>query len=79
MAGEELHILDVTDLENPLAGVPDFWLCEGREPVVLNYDDNGGFTGPTLFAASREFLIREESPCAAYRSTALALPVPFAE
>ncbi|MGW7028165.1 DUF6879 family protein [Streptomyces xanthophaeus] len=78
-AGEEFHILDITDRENPLFGVPDFWLFDSREPVVLNYDDNGAFTGPTFFAAPRELLIPEESPYAGYRDTALASSVPFTE
>lgn len=36
-AGEEFHILDTTVRPNPLEGVPDFWLFDGREPVVLNF------------------------------------------
>ncbi|MFJ4549166.1 DUF6879 family protein [Streptomyces sp. NPDC088817] len=78
-AGEEFHILDTTDRPNPLEGVPDFWLFDGREPVVLNYDENGAFTGPTFVPAPGALPTGEESEYATYRSVALAMSVPFTE
>ncbi|AOP49999.1 DUF6879 family protein [Streptomyces lydicus] len=79
MAGEEFHILDTTDRPNPLEGVPDFWLFDGREPVVLNYDENGAFTGPTFVPAPGALPTGEQSEYATYRSVALAMSVPFTE
>ncbi|MFD9823177.1 DUF6879 family protein [Streptomyces violascens] len=78
-AGEEFHILDVTDRPNPLQGVSAFWLFDGREPVILNYDENGAFTGPTFVPAATPLPTGEEFEYATYRSVALAMSVPFTE
>ncbi|MGW7429628.1 DUF6879 family protein [Streptomyces sp. NPDC054861] len=78
-AGEEFHILDTTDRPNPLEGVPDFWLFDGREPVVLNYDENGAFTGPTFVPAQVALPTGDEFEYATHRSVALAMSVPLAE
>ncbi|MEV7050903.1 DUF6879 family protein [Streptomyces anulatus] len=78
-AGEEVHILDTTDCPNPLEGAPDFWLFDGREPVVLNYDENGSFTGPTFIPAESALPTGEQFEYATYRRVALAMSVPFTE
>jgi hypothetical protein len=78
-AGEEFFILDTTDRSNPLEGVPDFWLFDGREPVVLKYDEAGAFLGPTFLPAKDALPAGTEFEFATYRSVALAQSVPFSE
>ncbi|GLW58598.1 DUF6879 family protein [Kitasatospora phosalacinea] len=72
-AGEEFFILDVTERENPLQGVPDFWLFDDEAVAVMNYDDSGGYLGADFHGGDRvpEF--------AAHRDAALAHAVPFAD
>ncbi|WAL74871.1 hypothetical protein OU787_27205 [Kitasatospora sp. YST-16] len=72
-AGEEFFILDTTERENPLRGVPDFWLFDGEEVAVMNYDGAGGYLGADFYGGDRapEF--------EAYRDAALAQAVPFAD
>jgi hypothetical protein len=72
-AGEEFFILDTTEQPNPLPEAPDFWLFDERTPAVMHYDATGAFTGPEILGPDRaaEFV--------AYRDTALAHAVPFAE
>jgi hypothetical protein len=41
LAGEEIRILDVSDRANPLEGVQDFWIFDGTEVVLMNYDPDG--------------------------------------
>lgn len=64
--GEEFFILDTTDQQNPLEGVPDFWLFDSLVTAILKYDDARAFLGAEVLEGerSREF--------AAYRETALA-------
>ncbi|WP_329175177.1 DUF6879 family protein [Streptomyces sp. NBC_01477] len=66
--GEEFFILDVTDRENPLGGVPDFWMFDETTPVVMRYDGTGAFVGPEFLPVERaaEFI--------AYRDAAMAHP-----
>ncbi|MFJ4844176.1 MULTISPECIES: DUF6879 family protein [unclassified Streptomyces] len=78
-AGEEFFILDTTDRPNPLEGVPDFWLFDGCEPVVLNYDKAGAFLGPTFLPAKDELPTEAEFEFATHRDIALAQSVPFPE
>ncbi|WP_030542474.1 DUF6879 family protein [Streptomyces albus] len=76
-AGEEFFILDTTDRPNPLAGAPDFWLFDGRDPVVLNYDEAGAFLGPAFRPATEASAGEVESEFTTYRKVALAQSVPF--
>ncbi|MCX5075078.1 DUF6879 family protein [Streptomyces sp. NPDC054949] len=71
--GEEFFILDTTEQPNPLEGVPDFWLMDGRTPGVMNYAEDGSFLGGEILPEERagEFT--------AYRDTALTHAVPFPE
>ncbi|MGE7437851.1 DUF6879 family protein [Kitasatospora sp. NPDC001175] len=40
-AGEDIRILDVTDRENPLPGVQDFWIFDRDTVVLMNYESDG--------------------------------------
>ncbi|MCZ4607255.1 hypothetical protein O3S80_26535 [Streptomyces sp. Lzd4kr] len=40
-AGEDIRIMDVTDRENPLADVQDFWMFDKKEVVLMNYQEDG--------------------------------------
>ncbi|MCX4549922.1 hypothetical protein OG204_17090 [Streptomyces sp. NBC_01387] len=74
MAGEEFYILDVTDRPNPLPeGVHDFWLFDSVVPAPMRYAEGGTFAGAEILPRARaaEFV--------AYRDTALAHAVPFAD
>ncbi|MFI5616511.1 DUF6879 family protein [Streptomyces sp. NPDC051567] len=72
-AGEEFFILDTTGQENPLEGVPDFWLYDNATVSVMHYDGSAAFTGSEILPEDRasEFI--------AYRDKALSLAVPFSE
>ncbi len=72
-AGEEFFILDTTEQEDPVAGVPDFWMFDEETVSVMRYDDSSAFVGSDVLPADRavEFV--------AYRDTALAHARPFAE
>ncbi|MFE2291057.1 DUF6879 family protein [Streptomyces sp. NPDC059452] len=72
-AGEEFFILDVTEHPDPLGGVGDFWLFDSRTAAPMRYTPDGEFAGADVLPDDRA----EEY--AAYRDTALAHAVPFAE
>ncbi|WP_052848719.1 DUF6879 family protein [Streptomyces avicenniae] len=71
-AGEEFHILDVTDRPDPLEGVGDFWLFDQRIAASMEYRE-GVMTGCTVLADDevRDFLN--------WRDIALSGAVPFSE
>ncbi|MFJ9429322.1 DUF6879 family protein [Streptomyces sp. NPDC101490] len=71
--GEEFFILDTTDRSDPLHGVPDFWLFDGATAAVMRYGEDGSFTGSDVLTDARSPEFR------AYRDTALANAVPFAD
>ncbi|WP_435185452.1 DUF6879 family protein [Streptomyces sp. bgisy126] len=71
--GEEFFILDTTGRSNPLQGVPDFWLFDGAVPAVMNYSEDGSFTGVEVLTDDRSPEFR------AHRDTALASAVPFSD
>ncbi|WP_053681270.1 DUF6879 family protein [Streptomyces sp. WM4235] len=72
-AGEEFFILDTTNQENPIADAPDFWLFDERVIGAMNYDAEGKYLGA-------DFLGEDQlSRFLAYRDTAMAQAVPFAE
>ncbi|MEU9193882.1 DUF6879 family protein [Streptomyces hundungensis] len=47
-AGEEFFILDVTNRENPVSGIPDFWMFDETRVVSMNYRKDGKFLGAEL-------------------------------
>ncbi|NYI05697.1 hypothetical protein FHU37_002640 [Allostreptomyces psammosilenae] len=72
-AGEEVRILDLTDMENP--GIPqqDFWMFDDSSVVLMHYREDGT-------QISRELLT--DPDLAKYREwkdLAVSLSVPFAE
>ncbi|MER5634043.1 DUF6879 family protein [Streptomyces nitrosporeus] len=72
-AGEEFFILDTTDQENPIPEAPDFWLFDERSIGSMSYDGEGKYLGT-------DFLEEDQIPrFLAYRDTAMAQAVPFAE
>ncbi|NRQ30522.1 hypothetical protein HII36_01505 [Nonomuraea sp. NN258] len=72
-AGEDIRILDVTDVENPVSGVQDFWLFDDSRVVLMHYLEDGTQSG-------RELLEQiDPAPFVEYKHRALALSVPFLE
>ncbi|WP_405916275.1 DUF6879 family protein [Streptomyces sp. NBC_00728] len=71
-AGEQIRILDVTDRQNPLAGVQDFWIFDHAEVVLMNYHSDGR-------QISREVFEGDVSPFIEYQRIAVAESVPFEE
>ncbi|MFJ7773673.1 DUF6879 family protein [Streptomyces yangpuensis] len=72
LAGEEIRILDVTNRENPLRGVQDFWLFDRAEVVLMNYYADGR-------QISREVFEGDVSPFVEYQRIAVSESVPFEE
>ncbi|MFJ9694088.1 DUF6879 family protein [Kitasatospora sp. NPDC101183] len=71
-AGEDIRIMDVTDRPNPLAGVPDFWMFDKREVVLMNYLPDGTQIDRTVFDGDVGRFIE-------YQRIAIAESVPFEE
>ncbi|MFG2113313.1 DUF6879 family protein [Streptomyces sp. NPDC048718] len=71
-AGDDIRILDVTDRPNPLQGIPDFWMFDCREAVLMRYEEDGA-------QISREVFEGDVSPFIEYQRIAVAESVPFAE
>ncbi|MGW5767760.1 DUF6879 family protein [Streptomyces longwoodensis] len=72
LAGEDIRILDVTDRENPLQGVQDFWLFDRATVVLMHYEEDGT-------QISRELFQGDPSPYIEYQRIARAESVPFQE
>lgn len=72
IAGERIRILDVTGRENPLEGVPDFWIFDNTEVVLMNYHSDGR-------QINREVYEGDIAPFTEYRQIAIAESVPFEE
>ncbi|MFJ3928028.1 DUF6879 family protein [Streptomyces sp. NPDC090022] len=72
LAGEEIRILDVTNRENPLRGIQDFWLFDRSEVVLMNYYADGR-------QISREAFEGDVSPFIEYQRIAVSESVPFEE
>ncbi|MHC5261289.1 DUF6879 family protein [Streptomyces sp. UC4497] len=72
LAGEQIRILDVTDRENPLAGVQDFWMFDHAEVVLMNYHPDGE-------QINREVFEGDVTPYIEYQRIAVAESVPFEE
>ncbi|GAQ54647.1 hypothetical protein a10_04461 [Streptomyces acidiscabies] len=49
LAGEQIRILDVTDRDNPLAGVQDFWMFDRTEVVLMHYEADGAQISHEIF------------------------------
>jgi hypothetical protein len=71
-AGDDIRILDVTDRENPLVGVQDFWMFDRSTVVLMNYQPDGT-------QISRELYEGDVTPFLEYQGIALAESVPFEE
>ncbi|GAA4692417.1 DUF6879 family protein [Streptomyces youssoufiensis] len=71
-AGEDIRIMDVTDRDNPLAGVQDFWMFDSSEVVLMHYEADGT-------QISREVYEGDVTPFLEYQRVALAESVPFEE
>lgn len=65
-AGEEFFILDTTGQDDPVAGVPDFWMFDEKTVSVMRYDESGAFMRSDVLPADRT------AEYVAYRDTALA-------
>ncbi|MBT2450455.1 hypothetical protein J7F03_25940 [Streptomyces sp. ISL-43] len=72
LAGEQIRILDVTNRENPLRGIQDFWLFDHSEVVLMNYYADGR-------QISREVFEGDVSPFVEYQRIAVSESVPFEE
>ncbi|WP_031516671.1 DUF6879 family protein [Streptomyces sp. NRRL F-5123] len=71
-AGDDIRILDVTDRENPLDGVQDFWIFDGQHVVLMNYAADGT-------QIDRELIDADPEPYLEYQRIAVAESVPFQE
>jgi hypothetical protein len=71
-AGEEIRILDVTNRENPLPKVQDFWMFDRTRVVLMHYGDDGT-------QISRELYEGDPAPFVEYQRIAVAESVPFSE
>ncbi|WP_024759959.1 DUF6879 family protein [Streptomyces exfoliatus] len=72
LAGEDIRILDVTERENPLPEVGDFWMFDGSTVVLMHYADDGR-------QISRELYEGDPAPFIAWQRVAVAESVPFLE
>lgn len=71
-AGEEVRIMDVTDRENPLQGIQDFWMFDKSEVVLMDYRPDGTQISRTVFEG-------DVSPFIEYQRIAIAESMPFEE
>ncbi|SEB61020.1 hypothetical protein SAMN05428945_0618 [Streptomyces sp. 2224.1] len=71
-AGEDIRILDVTDRENPLPEVQDFWMFDRSTVVLMHYEPDGT-------QISREVYEGDPAPFIEYQRIAVAESVPFLE
>jgi hypothetical protein len=72
LAGEDIRILDVTERENPLQGVQDFWLFDRSTVVLMNYEEDGT-------QVDRELYEGDPAPFVEYQRIAEAASVRFQE
>ncbi|MDT0306348.1 hypothetical protein RM780_05155 [Streptomyces sp. DSM 44917] len=71
-AGEDIRILDVTEQENPLPGVQDFWMFDQTTIVLMHYEPDGKQIG-------RELYDGDPAPYIEYQRIAKAASTPFLE
>ncbi|MFF0205138.1 DUF6879 family protein [Streptomyces sp. NPDC005017] len=72
LAGEDIRILDVTERENPLPGVQDFWMFDRATVVLMHYEGDGT-------QISRELYEGDPAPFVEWQHIAVAESVPFLE
>ncbi|MGW3819556.1 DUF6879 family protein [Streptomyces sp. NPDC005046] len=72
LAGEDIRILDVTDRENPLPDVRDFWMFDRSTVVLMHYEGDGTQIGRELYEG-------EPADFVEYQRIAVAESVPFLE
>ncbi|MFE3072393.1 DUF6879 family protein [Streptomyces sp. NPDC059247] len=72
LAGEQIRILDVTDRDNPLESVQDFWMFDRSEVVLMNYRPDGR-------QISREVYEGDLTPFIEHQRIAVAESMPFEE
>lgn len=70
--GEDIRILDVTERENPLPGVQDFWMFDRSTVVLMHYEEDGTQIGRELYEG-------DPAPFIEYQRIAIAESVPFLE
>jgi hypothetical protein len=70
--GEDIRILDVTERENPLPGVQDFWMFDRSTVVLMHYEGDGTQIGRELYEG-------DPAPFIEYQRIAIAESVPFLE
>lgn len=68
--GEDIRILDVTDKDNPLAGVQDFWMFDQSTVVLMHYESDGK-------QVSRELYEGDPARFIEYQRIAVSESVPF--
>jgi hypothetical protein len=72
-AGEDVRILDVTDVSDPGLPKQDFWLFDESAVVVMKYDDDGNQLGRELLEGV------DPTPYVRWKRLALDRAVPFAD
>ncbi|MEU8500207.1 DUF6879 family protein [Streptomyces lavendulae] len=72
LAGEDIRILDVTERENPLPDVEDFWMFDRSTVVLMKYEHDGT-------QISRELYEGDPAPFIEWQRIAVAESVPFLE
>ncbi|MER7462755.1 DUF6879 family protein [Streptomyces sp. NPDC097981] len=72
LAGEDIRILDVTERENPLPDVEDFWMFDRSTVVLMKYEDDGTQIGRELYEG-------DPAPFIEWQRIAVAESVPFLE
>ncbi|WP_409471362.1 DUF6879 family protein [Streptomyces sp. HC307] len=70
--GEDIRILDVTERENPLPGVQDFWMFDRSTVVLMHYEEDGTQIGRELYEG-------DPAPFIEYQRIAIAESIPFLE
>jgi hypothetical protein len=71
-AGEDIRILDVTDQNNPIEGMQDFWMFDRSTVVLMNYEPDGTQINRVLFEGDIE-------PFLEAQRIAVAESIPFGE
>ncbi|MEY9846796.1 DUF6879 family protein [Streptacidiphilus sp. MAP5-3] len=71
-AGEDIRILDVTERENPVRGIQDFWMFDHSTVVLMNYEPDGTQINRVLHAGDIE-------PFLEAQRIAVAESIPFGE
>lgn len=70
-AGEEFFILDITDKDNPLDGLTDFWLFDEKTVVTMRYNHAGEFLGAEILP------LESSGEYVTYRDIAMSSAQPF--